>query len=69
LPLALFIFLLAINLKGTYLYYKIFWVVLAYALASGTYAVAASRARVRAFPTIVRSYSRRPQLHGSIPRA
>jgi O-antigen ligase len=66
LPLALLFFLLAINLKGTYLYYKIFWVVIAYALASGTYAVAASRSRLQAFPAMVKAYARQPPLPKSI---
>jgi O-antigen ligase len=44
LPLAWLVFMLAINMKGTYLYDKLFWLVLASALASGSYAVAGSDA-------------------------
>jgi hypothetical protein len=66
LPLALLFFLLAINLKGTYLYYKIFWIVLAYALASGSYAIAATRARSQAFPAMVKASARRSGLPKSI---
>jgi O-antigen ligase len=62
LPLALLVFLLAINLKGTYLYYKVFWVVLAYALASGSYAVVATNSRLHAFPALVKLYGGRQRL-------
>jgi O-antigen ligase len=40
LPLAYLVFMLVANLKGTYLYFKLFWLVLAYALASGSDMVA-----------------------------
>jgi O-antigen ligase len=40
LPFALVLFTLANSMKGTYLFFKIFWLMLAYALASGTYNVA-----------------------------
>jgi O-antigen ligase len=42
--LALLLLMLVQNLKGTYLFFKIFWFVLAYAAASGTYVI--GRARV-----------------------
>jgi O-antigen ligase len=48
LPLAWLVFMLAINAKGTYLYDKTFWLVLAYALASGSYAVARSEVYLQA---------------------
>ncbi len=54
LPLALLFFVLAINLKGTYLYVKLFWVVLAYALASGSYALASATKHLQTFPTTLR---------------
>jgi O-antigen ligase len=44
LPLALLVCMLANNLKGTYLFFKIFWFVLAYAVASGSYVIARSEA-------------------------
>jgi O-antigen ligase len=60
LPLALVFFLLAINLKGTYLMFKLFWVVLAYALASSSYALASSKNCLQKFPIIAKTYTRRP---------
>lgn len=47
LPLALFLLLVVNNMKGTYLFFKIFWFVIAYSLASGTYAVARSEEEAR----------------------
>jgi O-antigen ligase len=44
LPLAWLVFVLAINTSGTYLYYKLVWFALAYAVASGSYAVVRSDA-------------------------
>jgi hypothetical protein len=41
--LALLLLMLVQNLKGTYLFFKIFWFVLAYAAASGTYVIARAR--------------------------
>jgi O-antigen ligase len=43
LPLAMFVLFLVVNLKGTYLNKKFFWVVLAYSLASATFAVSPVR--------------------------
>jgi hypothetical protein len=59
LPLALLFFLLAVNMKGTYLYVKLSWVVLAYALASSSYAIASSRNYLQRFPAIAKPYARR----------
>jgi O-antigen ligase len=59
LPLALLFFLLAVNMKGTLLYTKMLWVVLAYALASGSYAVASSRNHWQTFPALAKPYARR----------
>jgi O-antigen ligase len=56
LPMALLFFVLLINLKGTYLYVKLSWIVLAYALASGSYAIVSPRPYVQVFPAITRKY-------------
>jgi O-antigen ligase len=54
LPLALFLFVLVINLKGTYLYVKLFWIVMAYALATGSYAIVSARQYFRPFPIVAK---------------
>jgi O-antigen ligase len=65
LPLALLFFLLASNLKGTYLYFKLFWVVLAYSLACGSYAHASTRNYLKTFVNIAKTYNRPPRLRKS----
>ena len=40
--------MLAINMKGTYLFFKMFWFVLAYALASGSFPVTRSEVNMQA---------------------
>jgi O-antigen ligase len=56
LPLALLVLMLANSTKGTYLFFKIFWFVLAYALASGGYAMATAPHLVR------KKYRRSPRV-------
>jgi len=51
LPLMMIFCLLVINLKGTWLTGKLFWIVLAYALASGSYATLPWQWRQRTLPT------------------
>ena len=51
LPLVMILFMLVINLKGTWLKDKVLWVVLAYALASGSSATFPWRWRQRTLPT------------------
>jgi hypothetical protein len=55
LPLALFLFVLVINLKGTYLYVKLFWIVMAYALATGSYAIVSAKQYFRPFPIVAKA--------------
>ena len=59
LPLACLVFMLVINMNGTYLYYKLFWLVLAYALASGGYALASAGNSLQTFPVIAKRYTGR----------
>jgi O-antigen ligase len=67
LPATILIFMLVINLKGTYHNQKIFWVTLAYVSASGVFPHVVARARLRVTPrgfrrVLQRSANRRARI-------
>jgi hypothetical protein len=58
--LALLLFFLVVNLKATYLYFTMFWFVLAYAAAVSGHPFSFSGIRFQTYPVKKQIYVRRP---------
>lgn len=66
LPLAQLFFVFIVSMDAGFLYYKWFWFILSYALASASSAFGSSRIQLQASAARVKTFARRPQLGQSV---